>query len=314
MILRTTILTLSLVLVALAGGPAGATAAPAVSVGLGDHSYGAFGDSRFGALGLKRARKIVPWNAALRPGDRRALDDWLRAAQDNGIEPFVSFGAAYGSRCPARPCSLPSLATFRRAMRAFRRRWPEIRMLGVWNEANHRSQPTFRSPERAAEYYLELRKACRTCRIVAADVIDDRNMVPWLQRFRAVARGARLWGLHNYRDTNPRRGQRYGGTKTLLRTVPGKVWLTETGGIVKFVLPDGRTLFPYSEQRANAAIGRLFRLARQYRSRIERVYVYNWRQDAFDNRFDAGLLKANGEPRASYHTLKRWLGTPWFGT
>ena len=121
-------------------------------------------------------------------------------------------------------------------------------------------------------------------------MIDDPNMVRWVSEFRAVARGAHLWGLHNYRDSNPRRGQRYGGTKLLLRTVPGKVWLTETGGIVRFVLPDGRTLFPYSERRANVAIGRVLRLARQYRSRIERLYVYHWRQDAFDNRFDAGLL------------------------
>jgi hypothetical protein len=305
-------LTLLILLVALAALPAGASGA--VTVGLGDHSYSAFGDPRFGSLGLKRARIIVPWNVALRAGDRRHLDDWLQVTSSSGIEPFVSFGAAYGSRCPARPCALPSLGVFRKAIRVFRRRWPEVRSIGVWNEANHRTQPTFQSPERAAQYYLAVRKACRSCRIVAADVIDDRNMVRWLSDFRRVAPGARLWGLHNYRDTNPRPGQRYGGTGVLLASVPGKVWLTETGGIVKFVLPDGRKLFPYSESRANAAIGRLFRLAKQYRSRIERLYVYHWRQDAFQNRFDAGLLKANGEPRASYHTLKRWLGTRWFDT
>ena len=148
--------------------------------------------------------------------------------------------------------------------------------------------------------------------MVAADVIDDANMVRWLTRFRSVARAPRLWGLHNYRDSNPRRGQRYGGTKLLLKTVRGKVWLTETGGIVRFVLPDGRTLFPYSEKRANVAIGRVLRLAREFRSRIERLYVYHWRQDSFDNRFDAGLLDKDGQPRASYHTLERWLTTPWF--
>ena len=116
----------------------------------------------------------------------------------------------------------------------------------------------------------------------------------------------------DYRDGNPRRGQRYGGTKLLLRTVRGKVWLTETGGIVRFVLPDGRTLFPYSERRANVAISRVLRLAREYRSRIARLYVYHWRADQFDNRFDAGLLGKDGTPRASYYTLKRWLTTPWF--
>ena len=52
----------------------------------------------------------------------------------------------------------------------------------------------------------------------------------------------------------------------------------------------------------------MLRLAREFRSRIERLYVYHWRQDSFDNRFDAGLDK-NGQPRASYHTLERWLKT-----
>ena len=52
--------------------------------------------------------------------------------------------------------------------------------------------------------------------------------------------------------------------------------------------------------------------AREFRNRVERLYVYHWRQDSFDNRFDAGLLDKNGQPRASYHTLERWLKTPWF--
>jgi hypothetical protein len=307
---KLTLLT-TLLALALTAVPAAAHAAT-VTVGLGDQNPDVFADARFQALGLKRVRVITPWNVALSRGDRAWLDNWLAHAQAAGVDPLVSFGAASGSRCPARPCKLPNTATFDRAFRAFRARWPQVRTIGVWNEANHRSQPTFRYPDQAARFFNIVKKRCRGCRIVAADVIDDKNMVRWVTKFRAVARGAHLWGLHNYRDSNPRRGQRYGGTKLLLRTVPGKVWLTETGGIVRFVLPDGRTLFPYSERRANVAIGRVLRLARQYRSRIQRLYVYHWRQDSFDNRFDAGLLNRNGDPRPSYLTLKRWLNTPWF--
>jgi hypothetical protein len=307
---KLTLLT-TLLALALTAVPAAAQAAT-VTVGLGDQNPDVFSDARFQALGLKRVRVITPWNVALSRGDRNWLDNWLARAQAAGVDPLVSFGAASGSRCPARPCKLPNRATFDRAFRAFRARWPQVRTIGVWNEANHRSQPTFRYPDQAARFFNIIKKRCRGCRIVAADVIDDANMVRWVTKFRAVARGAHLWGLHNYRDSNPRRGQRYGGTKLLLRTVPGKVWLTETGGIVRFVLPDGRTLFPYSERRANVAIGRVLRLARQYRSRIQRLYVYHWRQDSFDNRFDAGLLNRNGDPRPSYLTLKRWLNTPWF--
>ena len=110
-------LTLLVLLIALAGVPAGASGA--VTVGLGDHSSGAFADPKFGALGLKRARKIVPWNVALRAGDRAVFDSWLAAARGAGIEPFVTFGAASGSLCPARPCSLPSIGDWRKAMRVF---------------------------------------------------------------------------------------------------------------------------------------------------------------------------------------------------
>jgi hypothetical protein len=304
-------LALLTILAALLLGTAPA-AASGVTVGLGDQNWNTFSDDRFRALGIRRVRVVTPWNVALSRGDRLWLDEYLARARAAGVDPLVSFGAAHPSHCPARPCKLPTVATFERAFRAFRARWPWVRTVGVWNEANHRSQPTFRHPEQAARYFNVVRRRCGGCRIVAADVIDDANMVRWVTRFRSVARGARIWGLHNYRDGNPRRGQRYGGTKQLLRTVRGSIWLTETGGIVSFVLPDGRRLFPYSEKRANVALGRVLRLAKQYRGRIARLYVYHWQQDAFANRFDAGLLNKNGEPRASYHTLKRWLGTPWF--
>jgi hypothetical protein len=314
MTLMTRKLTLLTILIALsvAALPSGASAA--VTVGVGDQSWATFSDAHFKALGLKRARVVTPWNAALTRGNRIWLDQYLFAARLAGVEPLVSFGAAHPSSCPRRPCKLPTTGEFNRAFRAFRARWPWVRTIGVWNEANHRSQPTFRYPEQAARYFNIVRKRCTGCRVVAADIIDDANMVRWLVRFRSVAHGARLWGLHNYRDSNPRRGQRYGGTKLLLKTVRGKVWLTETGGIVRFVLPDGRTLFPYSERRANMAIGRVLRLAKAYRSRIERLYVYHWRQDAFNNHFDAGLLRKDGKPRASFYTLERWLKTPWFTT
>ena len=297
----------ALALMAAVAAPAGA-----VSVGLSDHSWEPLTEERFRALGIKRVRVIVPWNVAQRSAERRQLDDWVSASGGQGVELFVSFGATAGMRCPARPCALPSKSAFEGAFRAFRKRWPEIRDIGVWNEANHRSQPTFKRPDRAAHYFNVVKKRCQGCTIVAADVIDDSNMVRWLTEFKRVAKGARIWGLHNYRDANPRRGQRYGGTKTLLRTVKGRVWLTESGGIVKFVLPDGRTLFPASEKRANSAMSRLFRLARQYRGRIDRLYVYHWRQSSPKSRFDAGLLRSTGEPRASYHTFARWLDTPWF--
>jgi hypothetical protein len=305
----TALLTLAVVIAASAFS---ATAHAAVRLGLGDQSLSVFTDVHFQSLGIKKMRVVTPWNVAFRRADRRYLDAWFATARSQGIEPLVTFTAAPGSRCPQSPCLLPSAGSYAHAFRAFRSRWPWIRVISAWNEANHRSQPTFRRPDQAARYFNVVRQYCRGCTVVAADVIDERNMVAWLDVFKRYARGERIWGLHNYRDTNPRRGQRYGGTKLLLDSVRGEVWLTETGGIVKFVLPDGRTLFRHSESRANRALGRMFRLAKQYRARIKRLYIYHWRQDSFANRFDAGLLRASGRPRASYRTVQRWLATPWF--
>ena len=123
-------------------------------------------------------------------------------------------------------------------------------------------QPTFKNPKRAAQYYNVVAQDCRGCKIVAADVIDETNMERWLKVFKKTAKKPRIWGLHNYRDTNKRKGQRLGGTKRLLKAVKGDVWLTETGGIVKFVLPTAHAV-PDSESRANRATKRMFALAKQ---------------------------------------------------
>jgi hypothetical protein len=304
-------LTLAAVTLLLAPGLA-VDADAAVRVGFGDQDPQTFHDQRFRELRIKRARVIVPWNVALRRRDRRRFAAWLEAARSRRVEPLVSFSAATGSRCPRRRCYLPSLRRYRHAFRVFHRRFRSVRVISPWNEANHRSQPTFKRPGQAARYYNVVRKYCRRCTVVAADVIDERNMVRWLRAFKRRAKRPRIWGLHNYRDTNRRRGQRYGGTRRLLRTVRGKVWLTETGGIVKFVLPDGRTLFPRSERRANSSVRRMLRLAKRYRRRVKRLYVYHWRQPAGRNRFDAGVVRASGEPRPAYRTLRRALRGRWF--
>jgi len=170
-------LTLCTIVFALAVAALPAAASAKVTVGLGDQNWATFNDAYFKALGLKRARVVTPWNVALSPGDTLWLDDYLAGARAADIEPLVSFGAANPSRCPARPCKLPTTAEFDRAFRAFRARWPWVRTIGVWNEANHRAQPTFRYPEQAARYFNVVRKRCAGCRVVAADVIDDPNMV-----------------------------------------------------------------------------------------------------------------------------------------
>jgi hypothetical protein len=279
----------------------------AVVVGIGDQLPNTFSDPLFQDLGIRYTRNFTAWNTSLKRKQADDLDGWIQAALAANVDPLISFSQAVGSNCPRRPCVLPSVRQYTRAFRAFRERWPEIRTFSPWNEANHRSQPTFKNPKRAAQYYNVVRKHCRGCKIVAADVIDEVNMVKWLTVFKRYARKPRIWGLHNYRDTNRRRGQRLGGTQLLLRTVRGQVWLTETGGLVKFVLPDGRTLFPRSTSRASTAVRRMFSLAKRYRSRIKRLYIYNWNGSPRRARFDAGLVNPDGTPRPAYRVVKRTL-------
>jgi hypothetical protein len=284
----------------------------AVLVGVADQSPAMFSQPLFTQLKVKRSRAFPAWNVALKRGQRGALDAWLDAARASRIQPLISFSQSVGSRCPRRPCKLPTVREFTRAFRAFRKRWPFVKVISPWNEANHRSQPTFKNPKRAAQYYNVVRKYCRGCKIVAADVIDETNMERWLSVFKRYAKKPRLWGLHNYRDTNPRRGQKFGGTRRLVRAVRGQIWLTETGGLARFVLPSGGTLFPYSLSRQNRAVKRMFKLAKRYQSRIKRLYIYNWFGQTRSNRFDAGLVNPNGTMRPAYRTVRRYLRTRTF--
>jgi hypothetical protein len=167
------------------------------------------------------------------------------------------------------------------------------------------SQPIAKSPKRAAQYFLALRKVCRGCTIVAADVLDISNMQRYLRTFLRHAKGrAKIFGLHNYQDVNRRTSS---GTREILSTVPGQVWLTETGGILSF-LPN----FKRSPSRQKARTGYMFRLVDRFdtrrpgmRSRITRLYNYQWSGAERGAAFDAGLVNPDGSPRPAYGTFRK---------
>ena len=276
-----------------------------VAVGVAEQDVAPFAEDAWTAAGLKKSRIVVPYDVALKPGATRAkMDRFYLVARQRGVELLVAFNPTEAARCPGRPCPLPSVSGYTRAFRAFRRRYPRLKVISPVNEANHKTQPTFRNPTRAAELYNVVRHECRGCKVVAADILDESNMRPWLEEFKRTAERPSIWGLHNYKDTNPRPGQSLGGTREFLRLVPrGEVWLTETGGIVKFQLANGKKLFPSDEDRAAENTQRTFDLARRYRDRISRLYIYHWRAPLADNRFDAGLRRRDGAARPAYGTL-----------
>jgi hypothetical protein len=293
----------------LAGVPAAADAASAPIASIADQKPGTFEDPRFRSFKMKRTRVVVPWNVAYVSHKRAYLRDYLRRARRAGIrEVMVAFNHSLGDRCPARPCRAPSVRSYQRAFRKFRRQFRSVRVIQPWNEANSPTQPTGnwrRGAKKAAQYYNVVRRFCRGCKVTAADVLDlsKRTMTRWLRTFKRYAKGSpRLWGLHNYTDTNGRSGL----TRTFLRLVRGEVWITETGGIVRFQLQSGKTRYRYSEGRAARATTNAFRIASRYRSRIRRLYLYQWSIDTMGNRFDAGLVRANSSPRAGYYRAKKY--------
>jgi PKD repeat protein len=268
-------------------------------IGISDQQPTTFGEPLFQVLRLRFARYVTPWNSISREPGR--LDAWLRAAKAQGVRPLVSFEHARGDACPSKPCKAPTVARYRKAWRAFHKKYPWVKDISPWNEVNSQTQPTGKRPDLAAAYYNVVRASCPRCAVVAADVLDTNNMVGYITAFRASAKGTpRLWGLHNYRDTNRFREL---GTRRLLASVPGTIWFTETGGIVKFTTQRGKKALPFSESRAKRAMDYVFRLAAIAPRRIKRVYVYQWKVNFKADRFDAGVVRPDGTPRPSFHVL-----------
>jgi hypothetical protein len=301
-----------------------ATAEAKYRVGIGEQNSNVFLDPNWKSTKLKKVRYMVPWDYAKTSWQAAEVDLYMQRAHAAKQDVLVAFTARRGCWVNSRykrtkACRAPSPSTYLKAFRGFDDRYPWVRNYSAWNEINHKSQPTYKSPKRAAQYYNTLAKECkkatRKCRVMAADMLDTSNMIKYLKRFKRFVKGPapKLWGLHNYQDVNRFTSQ---DTLAMLRNVRGELWLTETGGMAAF----GKS-FKYSTSRQNRATKWMIKLANRYgthkargtRARLTRLFVYSWyglkkpktRKAKRNPPFDAGLVGQTGSPRPAYKTFKK---------
>lgn len=289
--------------------------------GIGDQHADTFGDANFKKLGVKRTRLITAWDSIFK--DPQGLDGWMSSVRANKLQPVIAFNPTRGSVCPGSGCRIPSTRAYTRAFKAFRKKYPWVKLYNFWNETNSATQPT--GPTRAsvlkktAALYVAAKRVCgRRCTVTGPDILDQgigdgrrsvrvrnqKRMKKWIGLFLRYA-GRRnypkIWGFHNYGDTNYGRST---GTRFFLRTVRGQVWVTETGGIYAFRLQSGRETFPPNASRQSRATRFAYTLANKYRKRIRRLYYYQWRKNQPTDFFDAGIVDFDRNLRPAYNVLR----------
>jgi hypothetical protein len=295
-----------------AGMAAVPTSAGAYTLGVSDQLASTFTNPNFAPLKMTAARYIAPWDVMNSPEDKAELDAWLDAARAAGIHRLlISFEHSHRGALAKR---LPSIAEYTRELRKFKAAYPFVKEISPWNEVNRRihavgggqyqGQPTWNNPRRVAQYYMAARKVfspARGYKIVAIDLLDEKNVnrsIKFLQSFLRYAKPRpTIIGFHNYSDTN-----RFSTTRTrrVLAAYHGKIWLTETGGIVTL-----GSSFPYNVERAKRALGCMFTLAK-ISKRIQRLYVYQFNPagDPPNAPFDAGLINPDNTRRPGYAVVE----------
>jgi hypothetical protein len=287
------------------------TASANYRVGISEQNPAMFSQPAWQSLKLKRVRYIVAWDYYKHADQNAYVAAFMNAARAANQDVLVAFSArsgcyVNGKYSKSSVCRAPTPSAYRTAFLKFKRSYPYVKTYSPWNEENHVSQPTASSPRRAAQYYDVVRKACKGCTVMAADVLDQSNVTSWLRSFLRASHGrGSIWGLHNYKDVNRKQSK---GLTNVLKTVPGQLWLTETGGIVTF-LPSFKT----SIARASSATKYMFQLADRYdakrsgyRSKLTRLYVYRWFGEAPGARFDAGLVNPDGSARPALAQFQKY--------
>lgn len=279
-----------------------AHAASSYLTGVGDESPVMFGNPLWQQLNTKIVRYIAPYDAVAHSYSLDKAKLFIREAEAHHQQVLVAF---YHSEYT--PLKLPSVSLYQKDVAKFIKLFPHVRQYQAWDEANRGFIPgALASPSATtdAEYYQALIRACRGCNVIGLDVLDAEYIGPTLAYISEFKREIgklktimpTIWGLHNYSDVNRLQSWR---TSEIIRAFGGgQVWLTETGGIVKFggAFPNrhGEGL-----TRAAKVLNFMFAVAGSH-AKIKRLYIYDWTGGNASTRFDAGLMNAHEQPRPGY--------------
>ena len=259
-------------------------------------------------LHTKIVRYVAPYDAVVHSYSLDQAINFIRGAEANHQQVLVAF---YHSEYS--PTRLPSLKAYQHDVQKFIKRFPRVHQYETWDESNRGNEPPlFTSPSATltAEYYQQLLRVCHGCTVVGLDVLDAFYIQSTLRYIAEFKREIgkletimpKIWGLHDYSDVNRLEGWR---TREIVRAMGGQVWLTETGGIVKF----GGS-FPNRHgsglTRAAKVLKFMFNVAGA-ESRITRLYIYDWNGGTAATRFDAGLTNVHEQPREGYVVVCKQL-------
>ena len=288
------------VLIALLAIPAGAQAP--YTLGVSDQQAATFTNPLFAPLKFKAARYITPYDVMDEPGRQgRSCDAWIGAARAAHQKILVSFehshaaarareGASVGRRVHEGAQEVQAGLS-----RRSRRSRPGTRSTAATHARRRvQGQPT------SLQQGAQARRAVlhgRAQGLHGLEVHDRRRSTSSTSRTstrrsatcsRSCATRSRTRRSSASTTTRTRTASRPPARSACWRALSGKVWLTETGGIVKL----GRS-FPSSTTRAAKALGCMFTLAKS-NPRIQRLYVYQFNPAADRRR---ALRRRPDQPR-----------------
>ncbi len=254
---------------------------------------------RWGGLAPRPAPHTGPGAARRAPPPRATAAAWWAGARRRGIVPLVTVDR---SRRRGMQSRNPTPRVLTRQVRRWRSRWTgQVNQISSWNEGNINKRP-----EVVARWYLAILKACPSCTVLGADLVDRQNAVSWAQRFIAAAgRTPAVWGLHNYIDSNTFQTT---NTRAFLRAIKGEVWLTETGGVLKRARPSVRFSGTGARHAAEATNFLLKQIVPLDRKRIRRVYLYSWSTAPNERNWDSGIIGPDGKARPALRVVRCFLG------